>query len=116
MRECQPLLMHRVLWLMFALHLHSAAATALQMTPLSPLNPAAAHAACGRAGMPARAISFPHSRPLRPFGQPKPALSLLNGLPARQKKTKIIEAPASCPGGNGFFVLNLTNDELARRD
>ncbi|KAF8309491.1 hypothetical protein DL93DRAFT_2170321 [Clavulina sp. PMI_390] len=94
--------------------------TTLQMTPLSPLNPAAAHMQA-RPMAPARKISFPPSRPLRPFAAPKPTLSIssVSRIPSPGKtsptKTKLIEPPKNFPGGCGFFVLNLSGDELARR-
>lgn len=98
-------------------------ATTLQMTPLSPLNPKASHhasvmspypMAMARPGAPVRKVSFPPSRPLRPHAMgPKPLFQ--QQAQANAKKTKIIEAPKSFPGGCGFFVLNMTNDELARR-
>lgn len=88
------------------------------MTPLSPLNPAAGHmAGTVRPGAPSRQFSFPPSRPLRPFAQPKPVLSIPrnSGSSNGGQKTKIIEAPKTFPGGLGCFVLNMTSDELARR-
>lgn len=98
----------------FILQRTAATTFALHMTPLSPLNPQASHTAQSRPGVPMRKISFPPSRPLRPFATlgPKPAFS---SYPQQKKTTKIIEAPKSFPGGCGFFVLNMTNDELARK-
>ncbi|KDQ12792.1 hypothetical protein BOTBODRAFT_176207 [Botryobasidium botryosum FD-172 SS1] len=54
--------------------------------------------------------AFPSSRPLRPFAS-------INTPPATKaaKKTKIIEPPSGSSGA-GFFVLGLTQTELARRD
>ncbi|KAF9520529.1 hypothetical protein BS47DRAFT_1335692 [Hydnum rufescens UP504] len=77
----------------------------LVMSPLSPLNPSAsAHSFVPRASPRPRHV-FPSSRPLRPFA--------LGNHSQSTKPTKIIEVPKGFR--NGFFVIDMTNEELARR-
>ncbi|KAH9937459.1 uncharacterized protein B0H18DRAFT_970734 [Fomitopsis serialis] len=89
----------------------------------STLNPASARSYASSplvpnaSSRPARAPSFPVSRPLRPF--PSIANALSSGLPQRsgtsggKRPIKIIEPPANTKCA---FVLNLTQAEFSRQD
>ncbi|KAG9030869.1 hypothetical protein FS837_003161 [Tulasnella sp. UAMH 9824] len=85
-----------------------------QSSPSSPLSPTfsspssspSSPTSGARPMLPKRGPSFPSSRPLRPFASVKTAIS--------KPTVKIIQPPAGLCGPQ-FFVLDMTQGELARQ-
>ncbi|KIO34536.1 hypothetical protein M407DRAFT_240429 [Tulasnella calospora MUT 4182] len=82
-----------------------------QSSPSSPLSPTSSFSSptsptSGARLLPKRGPSFPSSRPLRPFASVKTAIS--------KPTVKIIQPPAGLCGPQ-FFVLDMTQGELARQ-